>query len=155
VLGELAASERIRIADRELIDSFPDLPVRIPPGRHPVYAYRWNHPRRGPITVALVIPLRPARLPTVERLEIANDIRPDLDAGIIVDSGEVTVRADSGESLTTASGLGDGYYPVHLAKDAAGSPSALIVDFEIWKTRRYAVLAGQRIDEFGLVERVG
>jgi len=81
-------------------------------------------------------------------LEIDNRCRPDLFEGIVVDSGHVTVAATN--TITLASGLGDGYYPIFANYNFGFQLQSLILDFNVWKIRNYVILPGQRLDEFGL-----
>ncbi|HYE06553.1 MAG TPA: hypothetical protein VEL07_13640 [Planctomycetota bacterium] len=148
-LGDLVVERSVRIADREMIDLWPDLPVALPSSTYPVVAYRWLHQGRGTIDVCVAIMLRRSWPTRSGALVIGNDIRPDLDAGIIVDSGEITIRGAN--AITCAAGLGDGYYPVHRVRDLFGRTAAIVVDFEVWKAKRYVLSGGQSLDEYGMV----
>jgi len=74
-----------------------------------LYAYRWDYPC-GLINVCVVVAFPRQWRPVTRPLTITNDMRPDLNAGIIVDSAEVQVSGVSQVVMT--SGLGDGYYPL-------------------------------------------
>ena len=62
------------------------------------------------------------------RLVIRTSIRPDLTEGIIVDSAEIALQ--SSNTLTIASGFGDGYYPVVANFNWGVLLQSVVVDFE-------------------------
>jgi hypothetical protein len=151
--GEVeVAGNALRIADAAYGDEVPPLPVRVPNGRHTVYAYQWDHPQ-GVINVCAVVAFRRQRWAVARPLTIANDMRPDLTAGIIVDSAEVRVGGVS--QVVLPSGLGDGYYPVIGVYNYALVPQAVVLDFQVWRVREVILLPGQVLDEFAIVRRVG
>jgi len=47
--------------------------------------------------------------------------------------------------------LGDGYYPVYGVFNFGLWLQALVVDFQLWKLKRYVLLPNQEMDEYGLV----
>jgi hypothetical protein len=152
LLGEFeVAGRELRIADAGYADEVPPLPIRVPDGRHAVYAYQWVH-ARGPINVCVVVAFGRQRLAIARPLAIANDMRPDLTAGIIVDSAEVRVGSASG--VTFPSGLGDGYYPVVGVFNFGLFVQAVVLDFKVWQVRQIVLLPGQVLDEFAIVNRV-
>lgn len=152
-LGEIeVAGGTLRVADVAYGDEALPLPVRVPDGRHTVYAYRWDHPR-GPINVCAVMAFGRQRLAVARRLVIANTPRPDLTAGIIVDHAEVRIGGRS--HVTLRSGLGDGYYPVIGMYNFGLFVQAVVLDFEVGRRRNVVLLPGQEFDEFGIVRVVG
>jgi hypothetical protein len=152
-LGEVEVAGRaLRVADVAYGDHTLPLPVRVPDGRHAVHAYRWDHPR-GPINVCAVMAFGRQRLATARRLAIANALRPDLTAGIIVDHAEVRIGGTS--HVTLPSGLGDGYYPVVGVFNFGLFVQAVVLDFEVGRPRNVVLLPGQELDEFGIVRQRG
>jgi hypothetical protein len=151
-LGEIeVAGHALKIADAAYGDEVRPLPVRAPDGRHAVHAYQWDH-ARGAINVCVVVAFRLQRLAVARPLVIANDMRPDLTGGIIVDSAEVRVSGAS--RVIVASGLGDGYYPVVGVYNFAWFLHAVVLDFEVWRVREIILLPGQELDEFAIVRQV-
>ena len=151
-IGSITVEDhKIRIADAAWADQVPALPVRVPRGSHAVHAYQWLH-RIGPINVCVVVPFSSAPVVKARQLRIETDIRPDLTDGIIVDTAEVALR--SSNTLTVASGLGDGYYPIIANYDADSQVQSLVVDFKVWDAGNYVLAHGQRLDEFGIPEAV-
>ncbi len=152
LLCELEVADReLKIADADYGDEVSPLPIRVPNGRHAVYTYRWDH-ARGPINVCMVVAFGRQRLAVARPLVITNDMRPDLTAGIIVDSAEV--RIGSASSATFPSGLGDGYYPVVGVFNFGLFAQAAVLDFKVWQVRQVVLLPGQVQDEFAIVYRV-
>jgi len=150
-VGEIeVASRELSIADAAYGDKASPLSDRMPDGRHVVHAYVWDHPR-GPINICAVVTFARQRLAITRRLVITNDLRPDLTAGIIVDSAEVRIGGTSGVILP--SGLGDGYYPIVGVYNFGLFVQALVLDFEVWRTRNVILLPGQEFDEFGIVRQ--
>lgn len=148
-LGEIEiAGGELKVADVAYGDHTQPLPVRVPDGRHVVHGYRWDHPQ-WPINVCVVVAFRRQRFAVARPLVIANKLRPDLTAGIIVDHAEVRVRGVSG--VTLPSGLGDGYYPVVGVYNFGLIPQAVVLDFQVWRTQNIVLLPGQVFDEFGMV----
>jgi hypothetical protein len=140
----------LRIGDAPYAHSLPPLPIRAPDGTRVVHAYQWDH-RRDAIYVCVVLSFRPQRLAVARQLTIANELRPDLTAGIIVDSGEV--RVGGATFVRLRSGLGDGYYPVFALYNLGLWLQAVVLDFQIYRMRRLILLPGQELDEFGIVRR--
>ena len=152
-LNEITIDDnRLKIADAAYEGRIPPIPVRVPNGKHVVHIYQWNHPR-GLINVCAVVAFNRQRLAGVRQLKIANDTRPDITDGFIVDSGEVRIGSESGVSLE--SGLGDGCYPVIAVYNFGLFLQAVVVDFKVWKVRNVVLLPGQEFDEFAIVRRVG
>lgn len=83
---------------------------------------------------------------------VANDMRPDLNAGIIVDSAEI--RIGSSSSLTHPAGLGDGYYPITGVYNFGLFAQAVVLDFKVWHAREVVLLPGQVLDEYGIVVKL-
>ena len=152
VVGEIeVAGGQLKIADALCGDAAAPIPLRIPNGRHAVYAYEWDHPR-GPIKVCAVLAFSKQRLATARPLTITNETRPDLTSGIIVDSAEVRIGGASHIVLT--SGLGDGYYPVFGVFNFAFFTQAVVLDFRMDHAPRFILLPGQVLDEFGIVQHL-
>lgn len=148
-LGKLRVSQgTIRIADAEMINEFPPLPMRVPNGEHSVVVYQWHH-SRGPIDVCAIVFFRPSRWTVTRRMAIPNDVRPDLSAGLIVDSGAISIQSDN--AITLTAGQGDGYYPLFANYNFGWWLQAVIVDFKIWEIGNVALMPGQKFDEFGIV----
>jgi hypothetical protein len=151
-LGEIEVVGReLRVADATYEDEVSPLPVRVPNGLHAIHVYLWEHPR-GSIPVCVVMAFLPQRLAVARPLVIDNNMRADLTDGIIVDSGEV--RIGSASSITLASGLGDGYYPLHGIYNFGLFVQAVVLDFKVWQVRKMGLLPGQTLDEFGIVRRI-
>ena len=70
----------------------------------------------------------------------------------MVDSAEVRIAGTS--HVTLPSGLGDGYYPVVGVFNLGLLVQAVVLDFEVWRTRNVALLPGQELDEFGIARQV-
>jgi hypothetical protein len=152
LVGEIQINGReLRVADVAYGNDAPPLPVRVPDGRHRVYAYDWEH-ARGPIKVCAVVAFGRQRLAVARPLVISNQMRPDLTDGIIVDHAEVQIGGTSG--VTLPSGLGDGYYPVIGVYNFGVSVQAIVLDLKVWQVREVVLLPGQVLDEFGVVRRV-
>jgi hypothetical protein len=80
-------------------------------------------------------------------------MRPDLTAGIIVDSAEI--RIGSASALTHPAGLGDGYYPITGVYNFGLLARAVVLDFKLWHVRDVVLLPGQVLDEYGIVVKPG
>jgi hypothetical protein len=151
-LGEIeVVCRELRVSDATYGDGVSPLPVRVPNGLHTVHVYLWDHPR-GSIPVCMVMAFWPQRLAVARPLVIDNNMRADLTDGIIVDCGEV--RISSATSVTLASGLGDGYYPVYGIYNFGLFVQAIVLDFKVWQVRKMGLLPGQTMDEFGIVRRI-
>jgi hypothetical protein len=151
-VGEVdVAGRELKIADAAYGNEVPPLSVRVPDGRHGINTYQWAH-TDGPISICLVVAFGCQRLPVARALKIANDMWPDLTAGIIVDSAEVRIGGAS--HLTLSSGLGDGYYPVVAVYNFGLFLQALVLDFEVWRVREVILVPGQVLDEFAMVRQV-
>lgn len=147
-LGKVRVIDRtLKIADAEMIDEFPPLPVTITNGEYDVYTYQWPHPR-GIVNLCAVLYVRPQRWSLTRRLSIPNEVRPDLAEGLIVDFGAVSIK--SGNAITLTSGLGDGYYPVFANNNFGWWLQSLIVDFKIWEMGNVVHMPGQQVDEYGI-----
>lgn len=138
----------MRLADAAWVERTPALRLRIPSGSYPVYTYRWMHAGR-PIEVCAVVAWRRPLLSVYRPLEVPSAVRPDLSDGVAVDSGAVAFRGAN--TLHVASGFGDGYYPAFEVLNLGLWRQALIVDFKAWHVKRYALMRGQMLDEYGLV----
>ena len=147
--GEIEVKGKsLTIADSAWASEVPPLPMRVDDGVYDVHSYQWQHPS-GPIIVCAAICFRPQRWSITRRLNIHTDIRPDLSAGVIVDSAEITIQ--SGSAVKLRSGLGDGYYPVFANFNFGFFAQSLVVDFKIWELRNVIARSGQRTDEYGIV----
>jgi hypothetical protein len=150
-LGEIVvARQQLKIGDAAYGDDTQPIPIRVPNGRHSVHVYQWDHPR-GPIYVCAVVAFGRQRWALARPLSIANNMRPDLAEGIIVDSGEV--RIGSVSHVTLSSGLGDGYYPVIGVYTFGLFAQAVVLDFLVGSVREVILLPGQVLDEFAIVRR--
>jgi hypothetical protein len=148
-LGDLELMDQtITVADSDWVNDVPPLPVRVTNGVFPVYAYQWNHQGRS-INICLVVRFRRPFLAKPKQLRVETNIRPDLADGVIVDSGEVTIKSKS--RISVPSGLGDGYYPVYALTNMLGSIHAVVIDFKLWHVPRYFLMPNQAQDEYGFV----
>lgn len=94
---------------------------------------------------------RAQKFAVTRRLSIRTEIRPDLNEGIIVDTGEIAIQSD--DSITMQAGLGDGYYPIFVNYNFGIVSQSVVVDFKIWEVdRRIMLRPGQTLDDFGIVQ---
>ncbi|MEX2188202.1 MAG: hypothetical protein WD875_15455 [Pirellulales bacterium] len=138
----------VHLADEDYAHDLAPLPIRVPNGRHRVYAFQWEHAGEA-ISVCAVISFRRQLFAVARPLLIDNPARPDLTEGIAVDSGKVHIEAAT--SLTIPSGLGDGYYPVFAILNFGLVVQAIVIDFEIWTVRHVILQDHQELDEFGMI----
>jgi hypothetical protein len=151
-LGEVEViHSRIKLADAAYHEEMPTLRIRVPNGRWAVHVYQWNH-AAGSFNVCAVISFARQRLALSRTLTIPNEIRPDMTAGMMVDSGEIWVGDESG--LTFPAGLGDGYYPVVGLFNYGLFLQAIVIDLKAWHVPRVILQPGQVMDEFGMVRIV-
>ena len=89
-VGIIEISRNLRIADPDGLFEHDPLPVAITAGDYPVMSFQWSHPVHGCVNGLVVVSLCPPprwlfRVP----LRCPQQIRPDLQKGIMIDGGEV------------------------------------------------------------------
>lgn len=146
-LGALRIDGSLRIADPEFLAMMPPLPLQVPPGTHAVHAYTWHHPAE-PVHVAVALRWHEPAFPRMRRLRVGNPVRPDLDAGVMVDSARLVVAGQ--DRLDLPSGFGDGYYPVYAIRNAIGRSCGVVVDFKIWEVRDVIAPRGWICDAYAV-----
>lgn len=124
----------VLISDPHFADRTDPIAIRFAGRRAEIVAYEWTHPRYGPVDACLVLSFRRMCRPLAWRELIHNHLRPDLTDGVIVDHAEISIAGTP--PIRRPSGLGDGYYPIWHVKSLGMWTSALVIDFNLWRTRK-------------------
>ena len=137
-----------RVADATAPEEF--MPIKVATSDYRCFLYEWNHPRGVVNVCCLISPSVDAAVGRIVELPVKQSFAPHV-PGIPVDSGEIVVELAK-DSHAMEAGLGDGYYPVYGCKRVFRRPTAILIDFKIWKTDDKMILMGnQRLDEYGIV----